>query len=384
MNHQSRATLAGILTATSLALAVPFVVPLVTSYALGGPPTAGQAAPATQPSAATTPLDPTGQASLTSSASVAATEAQSAGVVLITTTTSEGTAAGTGMVLTSSGEVLTNYHVVKDSWEIEVSVPSTGSSYTASVVGYDATRDVALLRLADASGLATVAVDDDPLDVGAEVTVVGNAQGGGELLAASGSVTGLEKSVTVSSGNGTESLSGVIETDAAAVPGDSGGPMFDAEGEVTGMTTAGGQEIAASPGGGGQRGGGPGPGQQQATVTTVSYAVPIDDALSVVNQIRSGDESGTVRIGPRAYLGVSVSAEGLTVAGVTTDTPAADAGVTAGSQITEIDGRKLSTQTGLAAVLAEHEPGDVVSLVWVDASGVQHTADVTLGSSPIN
>lgn len=307
------------------------------------------------------------------SASTTPTAAQSRGVVLIESTTLSGGGAGTGMVLTASGQVLTNYHVVEGSTSLTATVADTGKQYAATVVGWDAEQDVALLQLQDASGLATVTLDDDDLAVGDALTAVGNAEGGGALVAASGRVTALNQQVTVSNEGRAETLTGAIQTDAGAEPGDSGGPMFDDEGEVAGMTTAGGQTTTAVPG---RRG-------PALTATSVSYAVPIEDAMGVIDQIRAGHEAGTVRIGPRAYLGISVGSQSLVVASVVEGGPAATAGLQAGSVITSIGGSAVTTHDELSAALDALEPDQAVSVTWTDAGGVRHTATVTLGSSPV-
>ena len=181
-----------------------------------------------------------GRASTRSSAAAAA---QAEGVVLIDTELRYAGArgAGTGIVLTSSGQIMTNYHVVEGTTSIAVTVASTGATYPATVVGHDQTHDVALLQLEDASGLDPIALDRDPVAVGDQVTAVGNAGGTGSLTAAEGNVTALNATVTTAA-EGTvaaETLTGMIETDADVVAGDSGGPLFDAQGEVTGINTAG-------------------------------------------------------------------------------------------------------------------------------------------------
>ncbi|HEX5335755.1 MAG TPA: trypsin-like peptidase domain-containing protein, partial [Propionicimonas sp.] len=216
----------------------------------------------------------------------AVSKAQSAGVVLIEAETGSGIAAGTGMILTADGQVLTNYHVVAGSDKVSVTVADSGNTYTATVVGFDQARDVALLQLKDASGLTTVTVDKDQVAVGDAIAAVGNASGGGELVKAAGKVTATDQSLTVSSDSpwgSSEDLSGLVETNARAVPGDSGGPMFDSQNEVLGMTTAG------------------------STRERTSYAVPIATALAVVDQIETGQDAGTVRVGPAGYLGIKVA-----------------------------------------------------------------------------
>lgn len=374
--------------ACALALAVPAVtapavestIPTVrTPSAWVRPIAPGGYAPGTdEGSGSPGTSTPSGQGSVaqdapTASTSTQPTAEQSRGVVLINATTPSGEGAGTGMVLTASGQVLTNYHVVQGSTSLTVTVADTGEQYRASVVGWDAEHDVALIQLEGASGLSTVALDDDRLAVGDALTAVGNASGGGSLVAASGRVTGLDQQVTVSNEGRAETLRGAIATDAAAEPGDSGGPMFDAEGEVAGMTTAGGQTTTAVPG---YRG-------RAVTTTDVSYAVPIEDAMGVIDQIRAGEESGTVRIGPRAYLGVSVASESLVVASVVGDGPAAGAGITAGSAVTSIGGRAVTTHDELSDALDALEPDQEVAVTWTDADGVRHAATVTLGASPI-
>jgi len=361
---------------TSLALAAPFVVPQ-TALRVALP---AVVAPTPVEPLETTPVDPTtpvGTTTPVEPVETTVTDDLARGVVLVSVTTASGEGAGTGMVLTASGQVLTNYHVVEGSTAIDVTLASTGATYAAQVLGHDATADVALLQLEGASGLETVTLDDDGVQVGDAVTAVGNAEGGGELVAAAGTVPALEQTVTVSSGDSTETLAGVIETAAGAVPGDSGGPMFDAEGEVLGMTTAGGQEAAT--GGPGRRGG-----RGAVQVTSVSYAVPVADALAVVAQVRTGQDAGTVEVGPRAYLGVSIADDGLTVASVSHGTAAARAGITTGSQLTAIGGVTVRTRSGLAAELAGLEPGDRVEVAWVGADGVRHSATVELGASPVN
>lgn len=207
------------------------------------------------------------QDTLSQGQTAAATSKQSAGVVVVQAQMADqdAVAAGTGMVLTSTGLVLTNNHVVQDSSAIRVTIPSTGRTYTATVVGTNATDDVAVLKLTDASGLTTVTLDDDhDLSTGDTVTGVGNAGGTGSLVAASGTVTALDQHVTTLAEQGTpsESLSGLIETDAPIQAGDSGGPLLDEEGEVVGMDTA-----------------------ASASGQSVGYAIPITTAVSVAKQI---------------------------------------------------------------------------------------------------
>lgn len=300
---------------------------------------------------------------------VDATSAQEVGLVYITTTLDYGTgqAAGTGMILTAGGEILTNHHVVEGATSISVEVVSTGQTYDAEVVGYDATSDVAVIQLDDASGLTPVETDvDEAVQVGDAVTGVGNANGdGGAASAAAGTVVALDQSITVSSETGGESstLSDLIQIDADIIAGDSGGALYDDDGEVIGMNTA------ASSG----------------TTDVQGYAVPIASALAIADQIEAGEESGTVEIGNHGYLGVTLSADvtGALVAGVVEDSPAAEAGLTAGSTITSFDGTAVTSADALSTAVAGHEVGDRVTVAWTDTSGGAHTETITLGTGPI-
>lgn len=331
----------------------------------------------TQPGNTTAPQSgtSTGVGTQSSTGQVAATAAQTKGVVLINTTVAGGSAAGTGMVIDSSGLVLTNYHVVQGSTKVEVTIAATDKTYTATVVGHDAVNDVALLRLAGASALETVAIDRDAVTVGTKVVAVGNANGQDFLTGAAGTITDTAATVTVrnDSAAGSETLTDVYETNAQAQPGDSGGPLFDTQNEVTGMTTAGEQTFR---------------GPRTGTATTVtSYAIPIARALSIVKQIETGTSAGTVRVGPNAYLGIMVSTAqtgSAIVSSVTSGTPAAKAGITAGSAITKIGGTTVSTQAQIAAALAGRSPGQTIKVGWTDASGQTHSADVVLAASPVN
>ncbi len=325
----------------------------------------------------------------------AATDTQQAGVVLITTTLGyqSAEAAGTGIVLTSDGLVLTNNHVVEGSTEISVTVAATGETYAATVVGTDSTHDVAVLQLADASGLTTAPLDDDgDVAVGDAVTAVGNAEGGGTLVAADGTVTALDESITTSSSGGSEgeALTGLIEIDADVVSGDSGGPLLDDEGEVIGMTTA------ASSG--------------SADIT--GYAIGIEDALDVATDIIAGTDTDTITLGYPAFLGVELATSastgsltgpatgfggrgstdgsgtlattgGATLAGVIDGTPAAQAGLAAGDVVTAVDGTAVASGDELSAALAAKAPGDQVTITWTDAqTGASQTATVTLVEGP--
>ena len=235
-----------------------------------------------------------------SSSAQGASRSLGSGVVVIESNLAYqgGQGAGTGMVLTSSGRILTNNHVIQGATTIRVVVPGTDRSYSAKVVGYSAANDVALIQASGASGLETISPGDSgAVHVGDAVTALGNAGGTGSLTPAAGHVTGLDRTITASdeTGGDSEQLSGLIETDANVQPGDSGGPLLDGSGRVIGMDSAAstGSQFAF---GDGQSGGADG------------YAIPIAHALAIVKQIESGRGSSSVHVGGTAFLGVQVEA----------------------------------------------------------------------------
>jgi S1-C subfamily serine protease len=296
-----------------------------------------------------------------------ATEDQQIGLVTIDTVLGyqNAQAAGTGMVLSSNGEILTNNHVVEGATTISVTVVSTGATYPATVIGTDPTDDVAVLQLDDASGLQVADFSDTAADLGDAVTAVGNAGGTGTPSAVSGTITAVEQSITATdeSGGNAETLGGLIETDADVVAGDSGGPLYDtASGQIVGMDTA------ASSGG-----------------DVNGYAIPIDDALAIADQITSGVDDATVHQGYPGFLGVSVAPNatgGAAIAGVLSGGPAESAGLAAGDVVTAIDGTAIGSATDLPTALAGHDAGDTVSVTWTDTAGAGHTAQVTLATGP--
>jgi S1-C subfamily serine protease len=326
----------------------------------------------------------TGHTSSTPTAALTGSTATdvSQGVVDINTTLGyQGSqAAGTGIVLSSSGEILTNNHVVAGATSISVTDVGNGRTYTASVVGTDKTDDVAVIQLQGASGLETAALgDSSKVAVGDAVTGVGNAGGvGGTPSSASGSVTALNQSITASDeGDGSsEQLTGLIQTDAAIQAGDSGGPLVSSSGQVVGMDTA----ASASGGFQLQSGGSQG------------FAIPINTALTVAKQIEAGKSSATVHIGPAAFLGVQVqdssqfagssSGSGALVAGVESGSPAEQAGLAAGDQIVSLGGSTVDSPTTLSNLMQRYHPGDSVQLGWIDGSGQQQSATVTLAAGP--
>jgi S1-C subfamily serine protease len=296
------------------------------------------------------------------------------GVVIIETNLAfqGGQAAGTGMVLTSSGEVLTNNHVIRGATDIKVVVPSTGQSYTAKVVGYDVSDDVALLQASGASNLKAAPLGDSAtINAGQSVQAVGNAGGTGRLSTASGSVTSVDRAITVSDDQGgSENLSGLIETNAAVRPGDSGGPLLNSAGQVIGMDTAAsaGNDVAQ-------------------TTTNQGYAIPINKAMSIAKLIESGNGSTTVHIGGTAFLGVESTANsyqgsGAVISAVVPGSAADAAGLSAGDLILSVGGHTISSPDELSQVVLTQKPGASVSAVYLDQAGATQTTNLTLASGP--
>ncbi|MGD9960761.1 S1C family serine protease [Nocardioides sp.] len=377
--HPWRAALAGGVAGGVLAaaVAVPVTLWVVPDNASSGTSAAAPEAPQgggtfEQPSDGLFPEAGPNVSTEPESTGTKATEEQSQGVVLIDTVLGNGAGAGTGMILTSSGLILTNYHVVEGSTSIKVTDAVSGDTYTGEVVGHDAASDVALVQV-DADNLTPIDLDQDGTTLNEKVTAVGNASGQGFLSAVTGTIQAEDQSITASDGEGlgdSEHLTGLLQTDAAVVPGYSGGPLLDADGEVVGIDTAASSNSST---------------MSALSGTSEGYAVPIDDAMKIVDQIEAGDESGTVQIGPSAYLGVGIGRSGGTqLVEVGEGGPAAEAGLAAGDTITSIDGTSITSYDALKAVLAEHEPGDQVSIEWTGTAGNSHEATVTLGSNPAN
>jgi S1-C subfamily serine protease len=321
------------------------------------PPTAGGTAP-------TTPATPTPNNLVT-------------GVVNITSTLGfqRAEASGTGIVLSADGQILTNNHVIKGATAIDVEVISTGKTYTAAVVGTSPNSDIAVLKLSGASGLPTARTGTATgVAVGDPVTAVGNAGGRGSPTFSSGSVVALGQTITASDSNGSnaQTLENLIQVNAQLLPGDSGGPLYAASGDIIGIdTAASGSGFRASRTTGGE-----------------GFAIPIDDALAVAHQITSGQASSTVVIGTPGFLGISTSTSpsvsGAVVNQVVSGSPAAKAGLGAGDVITAIDGQNINSATALATTLSAHKAHDTVSIKWTASDGTSHQANAELAAGPSN
>jgi S1-C subfamily serine protease len=359
------------------------------------------------------------------------------GLVIINTTLqyNSESAAATGMVLNSDGLVLTNNHVIEDSTSI-TAITASGKHYTAKVLGYDTTGDVALIQLQGASGLRTVPLGDSgALKTGDSVVAMGNAEGQNAIVPATGQVTALNQTITAGDQGGSitsETLHDMIQTNANIVSGDSGGPLANSAGQVIGMDTAG-------------NGGGFSVQGQGST----GYAIPIDNALAVARQIAQRQASSTVNIGYPPFMGIFIGQgsnsnpqaqaeaagggyqnpfggfggsgngsgngngngngsgsgsgsqtcyssnrgvgapqnianvnSGTLILGTICGGPAAAAGLTAGSVITAVNGQAVGSPGSLTSVVSKYHPGDTISVTWVSPSGQRSTSSIKLTAGP--
>ncbi len=319
----------------------------------------------------------------------------------------EETAEGTGFVINAAaGLVLTNNHVIDGATSVAVTLVASGQSYQAKVLGYDRSDDVALLQLPDVPGLKAVTIGDSAhLSIGTPVLAIGNEAGqGGSPTVAPGVISSLDRTIEASdqSAGLSETLHGMLQTNADIRPGDSGGPLANAAGQVIGIDTAAGGGAVYS-----------------------GYAIPIDQALSIANRIYAGHASPVIRIGLPAFLGALVPASssasprrqasdehrqagsvtsrdrtcsagtaavvpasiaparsGALVDGVLCGTVAASAGLFAGDVITSVGGRRVTTPGSLTALIDRYRPGSQAALAWVSPGGSVHTALVTLTAGP--
>ena len=279
--------------------------------------------------------------------------------------------AGTGFVLNPNGEILTNFHVVQGADTITAHNVGTGQSFGADLIGYDRTHDIALLQLRGAGGLPVAPLgNSSSIVIGEPAVAIGNANPGSPPTLEPGTITRLDRTIDAKDAltGSSDELTGLIEVAANVRAGDSGGPLVNGAGQVIGVITAATVNYRFAPGGKG-------------------FAIPINQALGVADQIRSRAPSDTVHIGPPTLLGVGVAAgdQGPEVPGVIIREalrggPAEAAGLVSGDVLTTIDGAPLDSATTLTRVLDRHYPGDVVDLTWIDRSGQQRTGKAMLAS----
>jgi S1-C subfamily serine protease len=316
-------------------------------------------------------------------------------------------ALGTGIVLTSTGEILTNNHVINGATSITVTDIGNGKTYKATVVGYSESNDIAVLQLTGASGLTTANIgDSSTVAVGDSVVALGNAGGaGGTPAVAPGTVTALNQSITATdaSSGTSEQLSGLIESNAGIEAGDSGGPLVNSHGQIIGIDTAastnyqfggygdngngfGGNGYGDGGNGSGDNGSGDnGSSSQQST--TEGFTIPINTAISIAKQIEAGQGSSTVHIGATAFIGLSIDSEqpysnGVLLEGTEAGTAASAAGLTGGDLVTAINGKSVTSGTQISEALISQHPGDKISISWTDQNDQSHTATITLTTGP--
>jgi len=288
--------------------------------------------------------------------------APNVGIVNIYTTLGyeHGLAAGTGMIISRSGEVLTNNHVIAGATKFKVVDVTTHRKYTAGVVGYSVSRDVAVLQLANASGLRTIKRGGAiPLHLGMRVVARGNAQGrGGPPKTARGRITALHQQITATGdGLDPETLNNLIATNAHVVPGYSGGPLENSQNRVLGMVTAG------VPGG---------------------FAIPLTPALRLARQIETGKSNAVVHVGPTAFLGVVLenAPGGAKIHSIVSGKPADLAGLAAGDVITSLNGTRIASRTDVRNTVLTLVPGKAVPIGWTDTNGIAQTGTITPIAGP--
>ncbi len=287
------------------------------------------------------------------------------GIVAVTCTMSNGTSAGTGFVISEDGYLVTNYHVVENASSVKVTFED-GTKYTCTVVGYDSTNDIAVLLAEDAEGLHPLTIGkSSELKVGDPVVAIGNALGELSFSLTAGHVSGVDRQVTTDG-----SVLNMLQTDTAINSGNSGGPLFNALGEVVGITTA---KYSGTTSSG-------------ASIEGISFAIPLDDVIGIINDLKNyGYVTG-------AYLGVSVSdvnsvaqqygvPAGAHVREVVKGYCAARAGVQEGDIIIELGGYTVNSLNSLSRALRNFKAGDESTIV-VWRSGERIVLSVTFDEKP--
>ncbi len=325
------------------------------------------------------------------------------------------TAEGTGMIVSATGLVLTNNHVIDQATAVNAAlVSNTGHKYRVRVIGYDDTHDVALLQLVGASGLSPLRFGNSAqVSLGTPVLALGNAEGRGGVTPAQGIINALNRSIQASDqgANSTENLNHMLQTSAQIQQGDSGGALVNDAGQAIGMITAANTSGAGQPGSSG----------------TLGYAIPINSALAIAREIAEGKSSSTVYIGLPGFLGVEVAQSassnpqqqaadeeqtgsggpgggpsgcqanngqvsvpvtiaparsGALILGVLCGTAASTRGLASGDVITSVDGQTVTTPGSLTGITAKYHAGAVVSVTWIGVRGNKHTVSMKLGAGP--
>jgi putative serine protease PepD len=279
----------------------------------------------------------------------------SQGVVDLIVTTSQGQAEGSGFVVDTKGDIITNAHVVDGASSISVTF-SDGTKAEASVLGTDTATDLAVVRVSGvrASKLhpLTLGASDD-VAVGDGVLAIGSPFGLSETLT-TGIVSALDRTIT-SPSNAT--IGGAIQTDASINHGNSGGPLLDQDGQVIGVNA----QIESDSGGN----------------DGVGFAIPSDTVRTVAAALIAGETVQHPLLGVRIEDGTS---GGVTLAAVTAGGAAAEAGLKAGDTITAIDGQAVGNADALASLIASHQPGDALKVTYT-RDGTSRGATAKLGTA---
>ena len=271
--------------------------------------------------------------------------------------------AGSGVIISSDGYILTCAHVVDGASTITVTIDD--KDYTATLVGEDTTSDVAVIKI-DATGLTPATVgDSDNLKVGQSVMAVGNPLGelGGTVTG--GMISALNRSVTIQGTSSTNTMS-LIQMDASVSPGNSGGGLFNMSGELVGIVNA---------------------KSSSSDAEGLGFAIPINDAIKVAQQLlENGYVTGRPYLGI-TYLGVEdaqtaaqlgVNAYGVYVVEVVKGGPAERAGLQSGDRIVSIDGTEIASKDDLGTLMQKHAAGDTLNIT-IARGGQMQTVSVTLG-----
>ena len=273
-----------------------------------------------------------------------------------------GSGAGTGVILSETGEILTNAHVVEGATTVRVTLAGESQARTAEVVGTDPSADLALLTIPGATGLPTADLGSSAdVAVGDDVVAIGNALAlrGGPTVTR-GIVSALDRSLDTDSGN---TITGLIQTDASISSGNSGGPLVNALGQVIGINTA----VAASGRG--------------SAAENIGFAIAIDQATPVLDRLR-----GKTAAVSRGYLGVSTAdpddgSRGAIVVSVASGSAADSAGIQEGDLITHVEGKAVDGAAALGSAVRSNQPGETVELTVI-RDGDERTVRATLAPQP--
>jgi putative serine protease PepD len=285
-----------------------------------------------------------------------------------------GSGAGTGMVISGNGQVLTNAHVVSGATSVNVTFAGQSQTHPATVTSADPSADVALVQIQGVSGLPTVTLGDSGgVQVGDSVLAIGNALDlGNQPTVTEGIISALNRTLN----SGGESLSGLLQTDAAISPGNSGGPLVNSAGQVIGMNTA----VLT--------------GSSQEPAQNIGFSIPINQAKTKISQLKPGQgvTNGGATAPNGAFLGVGVAnasgstpgtpgGPGALVEQVVPGSPASQIGLQAGDVIVTLDNKPVANASDLASAIGSHHPGDHVQLAWT-RNGARQSATATLTKSP--